>query len=762
MRISRITKIREHRIFKDFVWSSELPAFAQFNVIYGWNWSGKTTLSSLFTYMQEKRAITEGQVEFELDNGSKITGSQIPAASVPAVRVFNRNFVARTIEAIQINKVTPIYYLGAESIEQQKQAEAWKIELEKAREAVTKAQTSRAKAERDLDSYCIEKARLIKEALLGSSSHANYDKRTFKEAIKRLKNISPLPNRISNAEKDRLRKQKELQAKPDISRLSISIPDLGQIRSRTEELLNQSVVSQVMDELVRDADVGTWVQKGLSLHKGERGTNICRFCGKELSPERLAQLEAHFNDSFASFVREIGLAIDDVEKKQKDLRIFAPPDESRFYDHLAGEVSPCVESAKRAIVSIDRSLDLLKSSMGRKNENPFERLVFDNSGFTDGTSDLSVAVDKINAAIEKHVTTTKNLGNETRNAYNALEQDYLLEFLPGLDGLNSSVTAAESALANISSKPKELEEKIAEIERQIVEHRKPAEELNKKLCTYLGHGELTFEVKETGYALLRNGQPASDLSEGERTAIAFLYFLKSLKDKGFDLSKGVVVIDDPVSSLDANALFSAFGYMKERTKGCHQLFILTHNFAFFRQVKNWFHHLKDQKKRKVEKRPARFYLLQAAFMDGMRSAKLMPIDPLLEQFESEYHFLFKQVHHVANDDAPVEKLEYCYGMPNMARRLVETFLSYRLPDCSGDLINRFEKSDFDAAKKTRILRFLNTYSHASGISEPEHDPTMLAETKDVMKLLLEMIQAMDPQHYQGMERIVISKEEAEE
>jgi hypothetical protein len=78
------------------------------------------------------------------------------------------------------------------------------------------------------------------------------------------------------------------------------------------------------------------------------------------------------------------------------------------------------------------------------------------------------------------------------------------------------------------------------------------------------------------------------------------------------------------------------------------------------------------------------------------------------------------------------------------------------------LINRFEKSDFDAAKKTRILRFLNTYSHTSGISEPEHDPTMLAETKEVMKLLLEMIQAMDPQHYRGMESIVISKEEADE
>src|SRR5690606_40846036 len=101
-----------------------------------------------------------------------------------------------------------------------------------------------------------------------------------------------------------------------------------------------------------------------------------------------------------------------------------------------------------------------------------------------------------------------------------------------------------------------------------------------------------------GYALTRGGQPVSHLSEGERTAIAFLYFLKSLQDKTFDMKNGIVVIDDPVSSLDANALFSAFGYMKERTKEAGQLFIFTHSFAFFRNVKKWFHCLNKHRDRK--------------------------------------------------------------------------------------------------------------------------------------------------------------------
>jgi len=120
------------------------------------------------------------------------------------------------------------------------------------------------------------------------------------------------------------------------------------------------------------------------------------------------------------------------------------------------------------------------------------------------------------------------------------------------------------------------------------------------------------------------------------------------------------------------------------------------------------------------------------------------------------------VHNTANDDAPIEKFECYYGMPNIARRLIETFLAYRLPGMKTDKLHaKFDKIDFDSAKKTRILRFLSTYSHASGISEPEHDPSVLAETKEVMKQLLEMIQFMDPQHYQGMESIVVSKDEAE-
>jgi wobble nucleotide-excising tRNase len=757
VRIARLSKIRKHRIFRNFVWPNELPAFSQFNVIYGWNGTGKTTLSSLFAHLQDRRAILlQGEVEFELDDGTKISGANIPNATTPPVRVFNRDFVAKTIEAIGQGSVAPIYFLGEENIEKQKQVEALKVDIEKAAGDLAKAERYKLKADDALDDYCVGKAKLIKEALLGSPQHANYDKRRFKEAVARLLRNSPQAAALTDEQKQILRKQKELQAKPSISTITVTTPDLQGLHSQTAALLERSIVSQVIDNLASDSEVGAWVQQGLSLHKGERETDTCRFCGNELSLQRQAELEAHFNDAYASFQQEIEKAIKNIEGQQQNIANVAFPDESRFYDHLVDDVRSSTASAKEAIQSVKENLSRFTSALEQKKTTPFKALVLDDSQADEfeGGASLKTAIDAINAIIDKHESITGNLNKEVKKAFHALEQDYVLEALPKYDELNKFVTEAEATLALAKKTPDELKEQIGKIERDIVEHRRPAEELNHELRAYLGRDELRFGVKDAGYALTRGGQPASHLSEGERTAIAFLYFLKSLEDKAFDLSKGIVVIDDPVSSLDANALFSAFGYMKERTKACHQLFILTHNFAFFRQVKNWFHHIKNQNKKKIELRPARFYALLATVADGERSATISPIDPLLEQFESEYHFLFRQVHDVANIAVPTAELVQYYGLPNIARRLIETFLAHRFPDCSGDLIKRFDRVDFDPAKKTRILRLLNTYSHSGGISDPEHDPSVLAETGEVMKVILEMIEAVDSDHYQGMVKLM--------
>ncbi len=218
---------------------------------------------------------------------------------------------------------------------------------------------------------------------------------------------------------------------------------------------------------------------------------------------------------------------------------------------------------------------------------------------------------------------------------------------------------------------------------------------------------------------------------------------------------------DPVSSLDENSIYLAFGYIRQRTQDAAQLFLLMHNFTFFRQVRNWFHNLTGQRRNQVNRRPARFYMLDQVLDSETRCTALRPLDPLLEQYESEYHYLFARVYRersIATETA----LEQLYDIPNVARRLFETFLAFRQPQVPGELWKKLQNTQFDQSKKLRIIRFVHTYSRSERIGDPEHDPSLLGEARSVLDDILAFIKAEDPGHFEAMVEVVESTDESDD
>ena len=496
MRITRLPKIKGYRVFRDFTWPDVLHDFARFNVIYGWNGSGKTTLSSLFENLQDKRAVSNGDVVFALDDRRTVSGGSIAEESLPQVRVFNRDFVVRTIEAIGESNVAPIYYLGKESIDKQKQIESLRDELQKAVETSTRAESKKRKAEQALDGFCIEKAKLVKEALLGSPEHANYDKRRFRQAVAKIKGVSPRPQPLSDEEKAAFRKQKELKPKVTIPKILAPSMDIVDLKSRMSTLLGRSVVSQVITDLANDPAVGAWVQRGLSLHRGERETDTCRFCGNEFSTHRRVELEAHFNNAFASFQDEVEQEIKEINRLRESLEAVAFPDTSRFYENLAEEAEKAIFTAKEIIREAVHVLDSLKATLEKKKANPFESLTLEAGEPNAESSGESIApvIETVNQIIDKHESITENLTTEIREAFRALERDYVLEAVPRFEELEKSAEDAKTALGQVQGKPAKIRASIASIEREIIEHRRPAEELNQELRAYLGRDELKFDI----------------------------------------------------------------------------------------------------------------------------------------------------------------------------------------------------------------------------------------------------------------------------
>ncbi|RLE05430.1 MAG: hypothetical protein DRI99_02090 [Candidatus Aminicenantes bacterium] len=78
--IKSINKIKNFGLFKDFKWNSNIPNFSQYNLIYGWNYSGKATLSRMFRCIESKLLHSDFQnAEFELtdDKNNKITHNDL-------------------------------------------------------------------------------------------------------------------------------------------------------------------------------------------------------------------------------------------------------------------------------------------------------------------------------------------------------------------------------------------------------------------------------------------------------------------------------------------------------------------------------------------------------------------------------------------------------------------------------------------------------------------------------------------------------------
>lgn len=96
MKLERFGKIRGHRIFKNFTWPITLEEFGRFNLVYGWNGTGKTTLSGLLKSLQTGTAVLEGDVDFVLD-GTTVAGKDLSQVGLPQVRVFSRDTVARSV-----------------------------------------------------------------------------------------------------------------------------------------------------------------------------------------------------------------------------------------------------------------------------------------------------------------------------------------------------------------------------------------------------------------------------------------------------------------------------------------------------------------------------------------------------------------------------------------------------------------------------------------------------------------------------------------
>lgn len=169
------------------------------------------------------------------------------------------------------------------------------------------------------------------------------------------------------------------------------------------------------------------------------------------------------------------------------------------------------------------------------------------------------------------------------------------------------------------------------------------------------------------FVLKRNNEKAKNLSEGEKTAIAFSYFLTNLES--IQLSNAIVFIDDPISSLDSNHIYHVYSLIanvifEEKTLKCKQLFISTHNFEFYSL-------LKDSKQLEIKAKGTGKYLIRR---DNSNKSSIKELPKQLQNFKSEYQYLFKVLDDFRKE-SDKESYPLLFVLPNIIRKFLESYTS---------------------------------------------------------------------------------------
>ena len=743
MRITRISKLQKCGIFHNFEWG-ELPEFARFNLIYGHNGSGKTTLSRVLRNL-ELGKIPEGKVIISTDESGNIRGDNFPKGNVP-IRVFNSDFVKDNVFSVEGKNIPPIIVLGQTGKEKQDRLAEKRTELINAKDAHDAKRVEYNKTENDLEQHCKTRSLFIKRMLEGtgeSNNYGNYNKTKYRTRAEELLVNGDMAAHLLDVETEKeLLDLHRATPKPEIPEPVYLTPDLAALWEKVVDQLSRTVASKTIRSLRDDPDKTEWVRRGIDLRDANMHT--CPFCEQQVPEQRELDLRHHFSSEYEDMMRsldELAAEIDGI--MESCLSELAAPDCEMIYDHLFDRY----EKARIALGDyrsrVKEYLNSLSDALSCKRRRPFDPVPPDvaSQPFDGSPPDVLVGI------IREHNDVCRNLTGKASNARKRLESSYVAKDFAEFKRLSDNRAAAAEAVVESESRVAALDKEVSALQHEISNHSKPADDFNDGLNRYLGHGELRLAVRENGYIIVRKGGGDPLPSEGEKAAIALLYFLTSLKEDQFDIEKSIIVFDDPVSSFDANTLFAAYGLVRERTKSAGQLFILTHNFTFFRAVREWFGRANSGKQAVPR---AQFYMLGNVSDSQDRHSEIRKLDPLLRNYGSDYHYLFARVWRGARSTGTLESY---YPLPNMARRLLDAFLAFRRPDIPGTMGDRMDRIDFEEERKRRILAFVNTFSHNISIAEPEHGADLLAEAPDVLSDIMDLMKQMDPEHYASMEKL---------
>ena len=751
MPINRFDKIHNVGLFKDFTWPVGLENFSKFNLIYGGNGTGKTTLSRILDKLGSATEFEAGTEITISADGKEITELDFTIPTY-GIKVFNRDFVSNYILTEDSTKQIII---GQKSVELKRNIKKLENDINDKRNELLDYKNVNEMAIKTQNKFMSEQAKRISKKLtsLGVTSYRRYDRSNLYETVVEINSDiekSGEPARSNLSANELLNEIKKLSSdKAQNPKFEDNLPDLKAIEAKLKTLLQTEVGNQAIAKLQRNLPLANWIKEGLEEHyKNE--DKLCPWCEVTVPENRIIELANHFNDSFDQLTLELDKFSSEIEaliestpniNDYRNIELF-----NEFIDEYDNAISQLEETSKNVINWLNNA----KNDVNKKRSNMNISI---NLSSTSPIFDSEI-IDKINIIISQHNEAYAIRGESIELKAKEYEKNIILDHWGKITEHKEIVQASNKQINDINTKINELNSAISDLESMVLDSKTPLKELNRDISEFLGHKELQFKNSEsgTGYILCRSGSKTTGdtLSEGEQTSISLLYFLKSLKDSNFDYSNAIIVFDDPVSSLDSNYFHRAIVEILETVSGAKQSFILTHNFAMFSEIKRKYN-------TKKFKNNFSAYMLEIIMHDNNRESTIISLPEILRNYDSDYYFLFECLLDVRDKDSSIHK--WHYNFPNMARRFLETFLEFKYPG-KDSFSKALNAAEFSNQKKEIINRYLNKFSHRDDPATFKKLENPLDEARQVAGYILDMVKDLDCNHYAQMEKIVIKAKDS--
>ena len=772
----KISKLKNFGIFRDFSWSGDTPDFVRFNLIYGWNRSGKTTLSKVFAACEKRTTDFKvyprnGEFEIKVQGGQTVNHNNC-RYSAYHVRVFNRDFVEENVffdpEEVRAN---PIVYVGKEDIKSREELQELRERESSLENEYNAAKAVLGEKRKKEDLFRTRVAKQIKDTvgnLKVSDKYRTYDKSDIKREIDKtgIENFLELSpedhekqkNLIGSKQPETLRLLHEYSF--DLSYEGRRLRGFSEISKEISALLARNVVSQTIERLKDDDKINRWAERGFHLHKSRNEEKKCLFCQNELKPGFLESLSRHFSDDYEKLQRDIDSFIHELTGLKKEK---ISGENQKLSSRLQNQYKDKAEDLNDVISRVNDWIGRAEEKLKEKRGNPL--LTVEPVECPEDFARLcDEAVKALNSVKEEHNSESRNHEQSVREAKGKLESHIIASAIreERYSEISSDLSLSAENMKEIQGALNPLREKISELEKKASDIGAAITEINQHLEEFFGREEIALELDSSkkGYVIRRNGEVAPCLSEGEKNAIAFSYFIVKTREEGFKIEEGIIVIDDPVSSFDSNFTYHCFSLVKNKFKDARQLILLTHNFEFFSLARYWFH----RKNKKTENRnrangksgktlPCEFFMIRNEIRNEHRSALISPLDRTLREFSSDYHFLFSELKRFLEKTGDDYAASYRIG--NIARRFLEIYANFKIPT-TGDLGSKLDQICGDCVSETekdRLYRLIQEFSHGG-------DPGSAIEHKDRSEIesgigiLMKVVKGSDKKHFESLKKSI--------